>query len=376
MTRMKLVVFGLSISSSWGNGHATLWRGLCRALASAGHHVTFFEHDVPYYRSARDLHALEGGELVLYESFEAVREQAVLELASADAALVTSYCPDGVAASELCRYVERPVRVFYDLDTPVTLAALESGQRPEYLSARGLVDFDLVLSFTGGPALELLRRRLGARNVAPLYGHVDPALHRPVPASERYRCSLSYLGTYAPDRQAKVDELFSAAASALPGERFVLGGAMYPDPFPANVAHYAHVPPAEHGTFFCSSRATLNVTREAMARLGHCPSGRLFEAAACGVPLLSDWFDGLDRFFEPGREIAVVERHADVQRALGRSDRELQLQAARARERVLAEHTGECRATQLVHLLEGMGTRARNERIAARTERGLEPQGA
>lgn len=361
---MKLVVFGLSISSSWGNGHATLWRGLCAALARTGHRVVFFERDVPYYRRERDLHSLPGGELVLYTSFEDVRERAMLELAAARAALVTSYCPDGVAASALCARAEQPLCVFYDLDTPVTLAALESGQRPEYLSERGLVDFDLVLSFTGGPALELLRRRLGARHVAPLYGHVDPALHRPVAPDDRYRCQLSYLGTYASDRQAKVDELFIEAAKALPGQRFVLGGAMYPGGFPDNVVHHAHVPPAEHGTFFCSSRATLNVTREAMARLGHCPSGRLFEAAACGVPLLSDRFDGLERFFEPGREIEVVETRADVLKALARSDRELRLQAERARERVLAEHTGEHRAAELVRLLEA-ALRRRSERKGA-----------
>lgn len=361
---MKLVVFGLSISSSWGNGHATLWRGLCAALARAGHRVVFFEQDVPYYRRERDLHALAGGALVLYPSFNDVHELAVRELADADVAVVTSYCPDGVAASALCARTPRPIRVFYDLDTPVTLAALDSGQRPEYLGERGLADFDLVLSFTGGPALELLRLRLGAMRVAPLYGHVDPALHRPVPPDERYRCQLSYLGTYADDRQAKVDALFVGVASAWPTERFVLGGAMYPLRFPPNIAHHAHVPPGEHCAFFCSSRATLNVTREAMARLGYCPSGRLFEAAACGVPLLSDWFEGLDQFFEPGREIEVVERREDVQRALGRSDRELRLQASRARERVLAEHTGEHRAAELVRLLEGVGAERRAARVS------------
>jgi spore maturation protein CgeB len=361
---MKLVVFGLSISSSWGNGHATLWRGLCSALARAGHHVTFFERDLPYYRRERDLHELLGGELVLYASFDDVRERAALAIDAADAVIVTSYCPDGVEATALCARSVTPVRVFYDLDTPVTLAALESGQRPEYLSERGLVDFDLVLSFTGGPALELLRARLGARHVAPLHGHVDPELHRPVAPSARYRSSLSYLGTYAPDRQAKLDELFIATARALPGEQFALAGAMYPDRFPRNVAHYPHLPPGEHGTFFCSSRATLNVTREVMARLGHCPSGRLFEAAACGVPLLSDWFEGLDHFFEPGRELEVVSSRADVQRALARSDGELRLQATRARERVLAEHTGQRHAAELLRLLTSVGARARSERGA------------
>lgn len=369
---MKIVVFGLTISSSWGNGHATLWRGLCRGLAAEGHRIVFFERDTPYYRSARDLHGLESGELVLYPSWEVIEARAAREIASADAALVTSYCPDGVAASAACAQSERPLRVFYDMDTPVTLAALERGERPDYVPPKGLGDFDLVLSFTGGPALELLRERLGARAVAALYGHVDPDLHKPVPPSDAYRAVLSYLGTYSSDRQAKVDELFSAAAAALPDQRFVLGGPMYPGTFPANVVHYPHVPPAEHGTFFCSSRLTLNVTRDTMARLGHCPSGRLFEAAACGVPLVSDWFEGLDRFFEPGREIEVVHTRRDVLRALSRPDAELRAMGARARERTLAEHTGRARARTLAHLLaEGRAARAEGRARSARV--GIQP---
>jgi spore maturation protein CgeB len=350
---MKLVIFGLSISSSWGNGHATLWRGLCRALASTSHRVVFFERDTPYYRQARDLEQLQAGELVLYPSWEDARARALAELRSADAAIVTSYCPDGAAASELLLEVDRCVRVFYDLDTPVTLAMLETGVRPPYLSERGLGDFDLVLSFTGGRALGLLQERLGAQRVDVLYGHVDPALHRPVPTVQQWLAQLSYLGTYSADRQAKLQELLLAPAEACADQHFSIAGSMYPEPerFPRNVRHFAHLPPAEHAAFFCSSRLTLNITRDTMGRLGYCPSGRLFEAAACGVPLLSDEFEGLELFFEPGREIQLVHDREDVLRALAASDAALQLQAQRARQRVLAEHTAECRARRLVQLL-------------------------
>jgi spore maturation protein CgeB len=350
---MKLVVFGLSISSSWGNGHATLWRGLCRALARASHRVVFFERDTPYYRQARDLQQLDAGELVLYPSWQDARVRALAELRSADAAIVTSYCPDGAAASELLLEAERCVSVFYDLDTPVTLAMLETGVRPPYLSERGLGEFDLVLSFTGGRALDLLQERLGARHVDVLYGHVDPALHRPVAAAPQWQAQLSYLGTYSADRQAKLQELLLAPALALAEQQFSIGGSMYPEPerFPANVRHFPHLPPAEHAAFFCSSRLTLNITRETMCRLGYCPSGRLFEAAACGVPLLSDAFEGLELFFEPGREIQLVKDREDVLRALAASDAAVRLQAQRARQRVLAEHTAERRAQRLVQLL-------------------------
>ena len=177
---MKIVVFGLVISSSWGNGHATLWRGLCRSLAKLRHHVIFFEHDVPYYAGNRDFWQLPWGELVLYGDWEGILWRARQELADADVAIVTSYCPDGIAAAGLLFDFDRTLRVFYDLDTPVTLSRLKRGETLSYIGPRGLGDFDLVLSYTGGAALDALRDRLGARRVMPLYGHVDPEVHRPV----------------------------------------------------------------------------------------------------------------------------------------------------------------------------------------------------
>jgi spore maturation protein CgeB len=356
---MKIVIFGLSVSSSWGNGHATLWRGLCRALTRASHEVVFFERDVPYYRRARDLERLEGSELVLYPSWDAVRQRALAELRSADAAIVTSYCPDAVAASDLLLEAEGCARVFYDLDTPVTLAALERGERPFYVCERGLGEFDLVLSFTGGRAIELLQARLQARHVSVLHGHVDPELHRPATPVDSLRADLSYLGTHAPDRQAKLEQLFLDPARRAPQLRWLLCGSMYPEVerFPSNVRYLTHLPPADHAAFFCSSRLTLNLTRETMARLGYCPSGRLFEAAACGAPLLSDWFEGLELFFEPEREIRLARSGDDVLRALASSDAELRGQAERARRRVLAEHTAERRAAQLIRLLSSLPAR-------------------
>jgi spore maturation protein CgeB len=346
---MKLVVFGLTMSSSWGNGHATLWRGLCRALLRRGHDVVFFERDVPYYREHRDLWELPGMELRLYPDWEGVLNEARGHLADADVAMVTSYCPDGVAATDLVLSSPARRRVFYDLDTPVTLDQLKQGKPVFYLGPRGLGDFDLVLSYTGGTALDELRDRLGARRVAPLYGHVDPEVHRPMPPAPQYRADLSYLGTYAEDRQAALERLFIEPARRLPGLRFLIGGAQYPHQFPwtDNIYFVRHLPPEEHPAFFCSSRLTLNVTRAAMAAMGYCPSGRLFEAAACGAPLLSDCWEGLDRFFTPGEEIAVAKTTEDAIAALQLSDAELARMAAAARERTLAEHTSDRRALDL-----------------------------
>jgi spore maturation protein CgeB len=242
---MKLIVFGLTISSSWGNGHATLWRGLVRALARRGWTVVFFERDRPYYAGARDLYEIDGGELHFYGAWEDVLAVARRHLADADVALVSSYCPDGIAASELVLSAPRAIRVFYDLDTPVTLSMLERGEATTYIGPRGLKDFDLVLSYTGGEALDALRDRLGAARVAPLYGHVDPSVHRPTTPMDHYRADLSYIGTYAEDRQAGVSAFLLEPARRRPHLRFVIAGAQYPQDFPwaDNIFFVRHLPP-------------------------------------------------------------------------------------------------------------------------------------
>jgi spore maturation protein CgeB len=346
---MKLVIFGLTVSSSWGNGHATLWRGLWRALARRGHTLAFFERDTPYFAAHRDLTELPGGEVILYHEWESVLPFARRHLEDADVGLVTSYCPDGVAASELVLGSRAPVRAFYDLDTPVTLERLHAGQGVSYIGPRGLRDFDIVLSYTGGMALTELQRRLGAVRVAPLYGSVDPSAHRPVPAVAAYRADLSYLGTYAEDRQAVLNALFVEPARRLPQRRFLIGGSKYPEAFPwaKNIFYRFHVPPAEHPAFYCSSVLTLNVTRKAMAEMGYCPSGRLFEAAACGVPILSDGWDGLNEFFEPGKEIVVAHTPEDTSQALDMAPEHLGRIARAARERTLEMHTADRRAVDM-----------------------------
>jgi spore maturation protein CgeB len=345
---VKIVVFGLTISSAWGNGHATLWRGLCRALAARGHHVTFFERDVPYYAAHRDSACPDGCDLRLYDEWKSIVPAAVRAVRDSDVAMVTSYCPDAQRASEIVLGSNSALRVFYDLDTGVTLTRVKAGERVPYLPVAGFRDFDLVLSYTGGRALDELKQRLGARRVAPLYGSVDPDAHRRVDASEIPRANLSYLGTYASDRQQRLEALFVEPARRRPGGRFVIGGSQYPSDFPwtANIYYVWHTPPPAHPAFYCSSAITLNVTRGAMADMGYCPSGRLFEAAACATPILSDTWEGLDSFFEPGREILIASTTDEALGAIDRSPDELGRIGAAARERVLAEHTAACRARE------------------------------
>jgi spore maturation protein CgeB len=351
---MKIVVFGLTISSSWGNGHATLWRGLVRALAERGHRVCFYEHDVPYYAMNRDSYEIPApGELVLYSDWPEIRKRAEKDIADADVAIVTSFCPHGIEATELV-LAGRATRVFYDLDTPVTLSNLEAGQELSYIGSHRLSGFDLVFSYTGGAALDGLRGRLGARRVLPLYGHVDPQVHRAVPPVSHYAAELSYLATWSADRQVAVEKLFVEPARHRPERRFLIAGAQYPQNFPwaPNIYFVRHLPPGEHPAFFSSSRLTLNVTRQAMAEMGWCPSGRLFEAAACGAAMLSDAWEGLEAFFRPGEEILVARDTFDSLAALALSDAELKRIATNARERVLAEHTSDERAGDFLAGLE------------------------
>jgi len=354
---VKIVIFGLTISSSWGNGHATLWRGLCKHLARSGHSVVFFERDVPYYAGARDLYELPGGALQLFANWDDVRQAASAEIRDADVAIVTSYCPDAIAATELILAEDRAVPVFYDLDTPVTLARLIAGEAVPYVGPRGLRDFALVLSFTGGPHVaDEFRNRLGARDTRPLYGHVDTDIHHPVAPQRHYRADLSYLGTYSEDRQHTLEALFVAPARARKDLRFLIGGAQYPDDFPwsPNIYFVRHLPPSEHAPFFASSRLTLNVTRRAMAEMGWCPSGRLFEAAACGAPLLSDEWPGIADFFAPGEEILIARDEHDALAALAMPDAELRRMARRAYERTMDQHTSDKRARELISMLEQM----------------------
>jgi spore maturation protein CgeB len=355
---MNIVVFGLAVSSSWGNGHAALWRGLIRALHADGHRVTFFERDVPYYAQHRDLTELPGGgQLVLYTDWD--EESAGRAVAEADVAMVTSYCPDAPRATALVLDSSRPLRCFYDLDTPVTLSNLDQGKPVPYVGPDGFRGFDLVLSYTGGPALAELRTRLHAARVAPLYGWVDPALYHPGTPASQYQADLSYLGTYAADRQPVLEQLFIEPARRCPDWRFVIGGAMYPKDFPwtNNIWFVRHLPPAEHPSFYAASRLTLNVTRAAMAAMGWCPSGRLFEAAACLVPILSDSWDGLDTFFTPGQEIILAHTTEDALAALALPDEALHRIAAKARERTLDEHTATQRARTMIAAFEAAAAR-------------------
>jgi spore maturation protein CgeB len=344
---LNIVIFGLAITSSWGNGHAVTYRALTKALTARGHRVTFLERDMPWYREHRDLHAPTFCQVELYRELKEVSLRYRRLVSTADLVILGSYVPDGIILADWITSCARGVTAFYDIDTPVTLAGLEAGD-VGYISSALIPRFDLYLSFMGGPALTLIEDLYGSQRARTLYCAADPDVHakRELPA----KWTLGYLGTYSADRQLALKQLLLAPATTLTSRQFVVAGAQYPKSiqWPANVARIEHVSPAEHPDFYGQQLYTLNVTRADMVSAGFSPSVRLFEAAACGVPVITDRWAGLDSIFTPGEEIVVVDGPQQVIHVLEElpEDRRRSIAAA-ARKRLLTSHTPEHRARQL-----------------------------
>lgn len=341
---LDLVFLGLSLSSSWGNGHATTYRALIKGLAARGHRVTFLERDVPWYAAHRDLAAPEFCRLALYRDLADLAERHGEAIARADAAIVGSFVPEGEAVLDYVLATARGVRGFYDIDTPVTLAGLESGAT-DYIAPRQIPGLDLYLSFSGGKVLERLKAEYGARRPTAFYCSVDEALYRPQPEEKAW--DLGYLGTYSADRQRTLERLLLDPARRLPNLRFVVAGAQYPEgiDWPDNVERIEHVPPHAHARFYARQRYTLNLTRADMIAAGWSPSVRLFEAAACGTPILSDRWRGLTHLLPDA--VRIVDDAEDVITALIAPHAAGRRLADAARALVLDRHTGLARARQL-----------------------------
>jgi spore maturation protein CgeB len=352
---MKITIFGLSITSSWGNGHATTFRALCQALHRRGHSIVFFEHNLEWYQNNRDLPHPPYCEVKVYERWDEILPMVRKELRDSDVAVVGSYFPDGIAALEEVLASNVQVKAFYDIDTPITVRHLREHGRADYLLRSHLPELDIYFSFTGGSMLQLLEEELGAPYAVPLYCSVDPEKHRELPPESRFACDLSYMGTYAPDRQPKIEELLCAPARHLPAEKFIVAGPQYPShiEWPENVERIMHLDPRHHAQLYSSSRITLNVTRREMVLAGHSPSVRLFEAAACAAAIASDNWPGLETFLSPGQEILLSTGSDDIVRYLESYDgAELRRIGRAARERILAGHTSEVRAQQFESAVE------------------------
>ena len=341
---VKIAIIGLSVSSSWGNGHATTYRSLIKGLKERGHDVLFFEREEPWYAENRDLPGSEW--LHFYDSAASLLGEHRAEFRAADAIIIGSYVRESLLLTRELRRCATGLLAFYDIDTPVTIAGLRE-DCCEYLAREQLPEFDLYLSFSGGTVLDELKA-LGARNPVPLYCSVDPDLHGPreVPNG----IDLGYLGTWSQDRHDSVKQLLLEPAARWSKGRFAIAGPQYPDAdeWPGNVRHVPHLAPGDHAGFYCSQRFTLNVTRANMRRMGWSPSVRLFEAACCGTPVISDYWAGLDEFFRIGEEILVAasgDEVLDFVKEMSDGDRAALARAAR--KRVLSSHTGLTRAAEL-----------------------------
>ncbi len=346
MSRIEgnFVFLGLSITSSWGNGHATTYRALLRELSRRGHRVVFLERDLPFYRNNRDLPAPPFGTTEIYQSLDELRGRFSSTLREADLVIVGSYVPEGRRVIELVLQTARGKTAFYDIDTPVTIGQLDTNAC-EYIDARQIPRLDLYFSFTGGPTLHVLESRYGAKRARALLCSADPSAYYPENVDPTW--DLGYLGTYSADRQPKLNELLIQPAQKLPELAFAVAGPQYPADivWPANVDRTEHLAPAHHRAFYNAQRFTLNVTRQDMVRAGYSPSVRLFEAALCGTPIISDLWAGLETFLEPGREIFLARTAKEVASYLRDVPEERRIAVGeKARQRVLAEHTAEHRA--------------------------------
>lgn len=345
---LSIVVLGLSITSSWGNGHATTYRSLIRELSRLGHRVLFLERDTPWYQAERDLPNPGYCAVELYGSVAELKHRFAGAVATADMVIVGSFVPEGIAIGNWVTRTAWGTTAFYDIDTPVTLSQLEQGSC-DYISAQLIPRYDLYLSFAGGPTLSTLERTWGARSALPLDRAVDTELYFPERMQPRW--DLGYMGTFSDDRQPALERLLLNPAKLWPEGRFAVVGSSYPVDYnwPSSVDYLGHLPPARHREFYSQQRFALNLTRRDMVRAGYSPSVRLFEAAATGVPIVTDRWAGLEQYFEPGAEILVVDRTEDVLDILREMPEAARLEVGRrAHARVLREHSAANRARTLV----------------------------
>jgi spore maturation protein CgeB len=344
---MKIVILGLSITSSWGNGHATTYRSLVKGLNKRRHKVLFLERDMAWYSANRDMTDPEYCTVKLYDSVQQLKEKYHDDVEEADLVITGSYVPEGIAVCEWVISTATGIKAFYDIDTPVTLARLRN-KSCQYITPKLIPCFDIYLSFSAGPCLDIFEYEFGSPAARKFYCSVDPELYGPARCKKLW--DLGYLGTYSLDRQPALNELMLKAAFKWTSGRFIVAGPQYPETicWPVNVERKEHLPPSEHNDFYNSQRFTLNITRIDMINMGYSPSVRLFEASACGVPVISDYWSGIYTIFKPGEEILIASTPNDTLKYLREiPDAKRREIGQSARNKVLGKHTGEHRAMEL-----------------------------
>ena len=354
---LNIAFFGSSLVSAYWNGAATYYRGIIRALHGLGHRVRFFEPNAYERQQHRDIDDPSWAEVVVYSAEDRQGVEAALEAASgADViikasgvgvfdALLEEAVPQLAGPTTAC--------IYWDVDAPATLERMQQDPADRF---RALVPrYDMVLTYGGGEPVRRAYREFGARQCVPIYNALDPQVHHPSPPDSRFAGQLGFLGNRLPDREARVERFFVTAADCLPEKRFILGGSGWQDkPMPANVRYVGHVYTRDHNAFNCTPLAVLNVSRESMARFGFSPATRIFEAAGAGACLITDRWDGIELFLEPGKEVLTAEDGAQVAEHLSKLEpRRAHVLGLAAKQRVLAEHTYTQRAIEVEAVLQG-----------------------
>jgi spore maturation protein CgeB len=357
MKPLSIAFFGSSLVSAYWNGAATYYRGILRALAARGHRITFYEPDAFDRQAHRDIPDPSWARVAVYpiDGTAGVR-RALGEARNSDVIVKAS----GVGAFDSLLEAEVPIikrpgalAVFWDVDAPATLDRLAANPKDPFCAL--ISTYNMVLTYGGGVPVVAGYRRLGAQACVPIYNGLDPATHHPVPPDTRFACDLALIANRLPDRERRLEEFFIAVAAELPERRFVLGGNGWSDKtIPPNISYVGHVYTRDHNAFNASARAVLNVSRDSMATYGYSPATRVFEAAGAGSCIITDAWQGITEFFEPGREILVAANGPEVAEILA----SLSPQRARrigeaARARALAEHSYERRVGVLERALEG-----------------------
>ena len=354
MKGLAIAFFGSSLVSAYWNGAATYYRGMIRALDEQGHRITFYEPDAYDRQKHRDISDPPWAQVMVYPADEAGVSRALAAARGADIVVKASGVGvfDALLEAAVLEMQPRALVVFWDVDAPATLDRVQGNAADPF--RRLIPRYDLILTYGGGEPVVQAYHRLGARTCVPIYNALDPTTHHPVAPNSRFMGDFGFLGNRLPDREHRVEEFFLRAAHELPHSCFLLGGSGWDDKrMPANVKYLNHVYTQDHNAFNCTLPAVLNVSRESMARYGFSPATRIFEAAGAGACLITDAWEGIEIFLEPGREILVAHDGLEVAEHLRSLTPERSRAIGKAAlKRVLAEHTYRHRAAQLEQLLD------------------------
>ncbi|MFC6997486.1 CgeB family protein [Rufibacter roseus] len=352
--KLNIAFFGSSLVSAYWNGAATYYRGIVRALHERGHHVTFYEPNAYQRQENRDIPDPEYAKVVVYQANEEAVYNVLEDAATADVVVKASGVGvfDELLEAEVLKLQSKDrLVIFWDVDAPATLDRVESDPADPFRTC--IPQYDLILTYGGGDPVVNAYTKLGAKKCVPIYNALDTATHYPVSPEVKFACDLAFLGNRLPDREARVEQFFLDVAAKLPEQKFIIGGSGWGDkPMSENVNYIGHVYTNEHNAFNCTPKAVLNISRESMARYGFSPATRVFEAAGAGACIITDYWEGIDFFFEPDTEILVAKDGEEVAQLLqGLTEERAQAIGEAAYQKVLAKHTYAHRADELEQLL-------------------------